>query len=135
MTEQQTDSTMTQAWQEAVQQGVKTRPWLAALLLQKGQQIFSRFAHYYQHLRATPRKVRRQLGAGQVVPGDGRGGLACDAGAYEFASNQTPTAVSLQSLTAVSQQGGLAALAAILLTALSGVWLWARWRGTADHMA
>jgi hypothetical protein len=37
-----------------------------------------------------------------------------------------PTAVTLQSLTTASQQGGIAALAATLLAALSGVWLWAR---------
>ncbi len=53
-----------QVWQEAVETEVKTRPWLAALLLQKGQQIFSRFAYHYQQLMAAPRKVRRQLGAG-----------------------------------------------------------------------
>ena len=40
--------------------------------------------------------------------------------------NVGPTAVSFQSLTAVSQQGGLAALIATLLTALSGIWLWGR---------
>ena len=59
-----------------------------------------------------------------------------------------PTAVTLQSLTAVSQQGGLAALIAALLTAalvaatlvaatlvaaLSGVWLWARRPGQAEE--
>ena len=37
-----------------------------------------------------------------------------------------PTAVSLQSLAITSQQGGPAALAATLLTTLSGIWLWAR---------
>ena len=69
---------------------------------------------------------RGAVRASQVTLGDNRGGLSCDAGAFEFASNQTPTAVSLQSLAITSQQGGLAALAATLLTALSGIWLWAR---------
>ena len=63
-----------------------------------------------------------------AVRADGvnRGGTACDAGSFEYDSNQTPSAVTLQSITAINQQGGLAALMATLLTALSGIWLWAR---------
>ena len=72
-----------------------------------------------------------------AVRADGvnRGGTACDAGSFEYDSNQTPSAVTLQSITAINQQGGLAALMATLLTALSGIWLWARRPGQAQNEA
>ena len=49
--------------------------------------------------------------------------------------NVGPTAFTLQSITAINQQGGLAALMATLLTALSGIWLWARRPGQAQNEA
>ncbi|MCA9932483.1 MAG: hypothetical protein KC415_01065 [Anaerolineales bacterium] len=83
---------------------------------------------------------RGAVRAGQVVPGDGRGGLACDAGAFEFDSAETPTAVTLQAITATSagKANGLAAFAASLLTGLGGLWLWMRsrtavWQTNVSH--
>ncbi len=60
----QNETEVVQAWQKAVQAEVKTRPWFAALLLQKGNQLFPRFAQIYHQLLTAPRKVRRQLGVG-----------------------------------------------------------------------
>ncbi|MDA0243866.1 MAG: hypothetical protein OT477_10660 [Chloroflexi bacterium] len=53
-----------QAWQTAVQEETRTRPWLTSFLLHQSPHLFTRFADYYRQLLAAPRKVRRQLGAG-----------------------------------------------------------------------
>ena len=60
----QTNPTLTDAWPTAVQQVTQTRPWLTPFLLRQSPHLFTRFADYYSQLLTTPRKVRRQLGAG-----------------------------------------------------------------------
>jgi len=62
---------------------------------------------------------------GARANGANQGGSACDIGAFEFDSSQTPTAVSLQSLTASSSggSGGLAAAFGAVSLALGGLWL------------
>ena len=60
--------------------------------------------------------------------GANRGGAACDAGAYEFASAETPTAVTnLLTQTTSQPPTTILALLATLLAAFSGVRLWRRW--------
>ncbi len=61
---------------------------------------------------------RGAVRGGQVTPGDHRGGIACDSGAYEYDSNQKPNAVTLQGLAARGADiplllGGLFALGAL----------------------
>ncbi|MDA0243868.1 MAG: hypothetical protein OT477_10670 [Chloroflexi bacterium] len=53
-----------QAWQTAVQEETRSRPWLSPFLLRQSPYLFTRFADYYRQLLAAPRKVRRQLGTG-----------------------------------------------------------------------
>ena len=60
----QTDKNIGQAWQEAVQAEVKTRPWLAALLLQKGSGLFDRFVYFYGRLTAVGQRTKRQMAMG-----------------------------------------------------------------------
>ena len=68
---------------------------------------------------------RGAVRAGEIIPDDGRGGLACDAGAFEFASNQTPMAVTnLFTQTSSPNPASTIPLIATLLTLLSGAWLW-----------
>ncbi|MBK8434254.1 MAG: hypothetical protein IPL28_24520 [Chloroflexi bacterium] len=57
-------SPIVQAWQTAVQEETRSRPWLAPFLLRQSPHLFTRFADYYRQLLAAPRKVRQQLGAG-----------------------------------------------------------------------
>ncbi len=59
--------------------------------------------------------------------GSNRGGTACDVGAYEANSNQTPTAVKLRALTASthSPTGVIAVLMAAITTLSTG---WLSWR-------
>ena len=56
-----------QAWQEAVRQEVGQRPWLTALLTQRGRYLFERFTLFYHRLRAAPRKLRRKLATGAAT--------------------------------------------------------------------
>jgi hypothetical protein len=61
--------------------------------------------------------------------GTNRGDGACDAGAFEFSSNQTPLAVTnLHTQTNTPNQATLLPLLATLLTLLSGALLWLRRR-------
>ncbi len=70
---------------------------------------------------------RGAVRAGEVVPGDGRGGTACDIGAHEGESSETPTAVTnLHTQTSTPSQNAYIPLLATLLTLLSGAWLWLR---------
>lgn len=48
---------------------------------------------------------RDAVRAGEIVPGDGRGGIACDIGAHEGESSQTPTAVTMLAVQAQSKMG------------------------------
>lgn len=68
--------------------------------------------------------------AGEITPGDHRGGTACDIGAYEYDSNFTPTAVTLRSVTAVpnASPGLVGMLSAALSAALGGLMVWRRHR-------
>jgi len=70
----------------------------------------------------TSTDQRGAVRAGQVTSGDHRGGTACDIGAYEYDSNETPSAVMLKELTAsiVEAPGILAGFSA----ALAGVAAW-----------
>ena len=61
---QKNDVQLWQAWQDAVRQEVKKRPWLASLLCQKRHHLFERFTLFYNRLRAAPRKLRRKLAYG-----------------------------------------------------------------------
>lgn len=58
------DGQLLQAWQDAVQQEVGKRPWLASLLCQKRHRLFERFALFYNRLLAAPRQLRRKLAIG-----------------------------------------------------------------------
>ncbi len=60
----QDETEVLQAWQEAVQAEVKTRPWLASLFLQKGNQLFTRFVTFYARLTAVKQQTRRRLAVG-----------------------------------------------------------------------
>jgi hypothetical protein len=73
----------------------------------------------------NPGETADQRGAARAN-GPDAGGNACDAGAFEFGSNVTPTAVTLASIHASSAAPGgvVTAVAASLLTLLSGAWLW-----------
>ena len=68
--------------------------------------------------------------AGEITPGDHRGGTACDIGAYEYDSNFTPTAVTLRNVTAVpnAPSGLVGILGAALSAALGGLVFWRRHR-------
>lgn len=61
---QKNDAQLWQAWQDAVRQEVKKRPWLSSLLLQKRSRLFERFSLFYNRLRAAPRQLRRKLAVG-----------------------------------------------------------------------
>ena len=52
------------AWQEAVRVEVRTRPWFAALLLQKGSQLFDRFVYFYTRLTAVGQHTRHRIAVG-----------------------------------------------------------------------
>lgn len=68
--------------------------------------------------------------AGEITPGDHRGGTACDIGAYEYDSNVTPTAVTLRSVTALpnASPGLVGMLGAALSATLGGLMVWRRHR-------
>ncbi len=61
-----------EVWQAELREASK-RPWLAALLLQRGREIYGRFVHYYQTLQSLSRRSRRRLVQRFAV---GLGGLA-----------------------------------------------------------
>ena len=59
-------------WQAEIQEAGK-RPYLASILLQKGNKLYRRFVHYYLTLQSLSRRSRRQLMQKFAV---GLGGLA-----------------------------------------------------------
>ena len=67
---------------------------------------------------------RGAVRAGEIDPGDGRGGLACDIGAHEVLSSETPTAVTLTAFTANGGPAlpGIMAVAFLLLLGVGTVW-------------
>jgi hypothetical protein len=58
------DPVVIEAWQEARRREVKTKPWLASLLLQKGNPLLARFAAFYAQLTAVNQQTRRHLALG-----------------------------------------------------------------------
>ncbi|MGB4872237.1 MAG: choice-of-anchor Q domain-containing protein [Candidatus Promineifilaceae bacterium] len=54
----ETSDVVLAVWQEQLEEA-KDKPWLASLLLRQGEQIYRRFAYFYEQLLALPRKTRR----------------------------------------------------------------------------
>jgi hypothetical protein len=48
------------AWREQLAQAAQD-PWLAELMLKYGERILRRFIHFYEELRALPRRLRRYV--------------------------------------------------------------------------
>ncbi len=48
------------AWREQLAEAAE-KPWLASVLLEHGERILRRFVHFYQRLRALPRRARRHI--------------------------------------------------------------------------
>jgi hypothetical protein len=67
---------------------------------------------------------RGAVRAGEIVPGDGRGGTACDIGSHEALSSQTPTAVTLAAFTANGGPAlpGIMIIAVFLLLSVGAIW-------------
>ncbi len=67
---------------------------------------------------------RGNVRAGQVTAGDHRGGLACDAGAYEFDSTVMLAAVTVENLRITTAAAGPAPIfIGLALAAIGGVWV------------
>ncbi len=54
------EASVLKAWQGQLSEA-SNKPWLASLLLRRGQQVFQRFATFYKQLQTLPRRLRRLL--------------------------------------------------------------------------
>ena len=54
------------AWREQLA-GAAENPWLAQLLLKYGERLLRRFIHFYEQVRALPRRTRRRRNSSMMM--------------------------------------------------------------------